>query len=342
MTWARRGGRAAARQVHSRRALLVWAGLAAGWPARLRAQRAARIVVLGGSSGLADPNAQRVFIGPLRAGLREAGWVEGRNLTIDWRFAEGRPERLPGLLAELIALSPDVLVTIGPRPALLAKDAVAKVPVVALAISDPVDMGLAASQTRPGGHMTGTVLAFDGVLSRRLQLLKDFVPDARRFAMLMNPVTLSRPPLDRDLPELTRQLGIQILVYEAPRPEDYSTVFESIVRDKVDGVLVFADATFYLHRMELGRLCLKHRLPSIWGGRDYLEGGGLASFQGDFAEVSRRGAALVDKILKGTPPGEIPFEQSTKFELVVNLKGARALGIKVPQSVLISADEVLE
>ena len=328
----------------ARRALLVWAGMVAGWPASLRAQpqRPARIGVLGGSPGPASPSTQRVFVEPLRAGLRERGWIEGRNLGIDWRFAEGRPERLPALLAELIALSPDVLVTIGPRPTLLAKEAAGKLPVVALAIDDPVDMGLVASRTRPGGQITGLVGAFDGILSRRLQLLKDFVPDARRFAVLMNPATLPRSMLDNDLPELARKSGIQILVVEAPRPEDYEAAFAAMASNSVDGVIVLADATFFVKRMDLGRLCLKHRLPSIWGGRDYLEGGGLASFQGDFAELSRRAGALVDKILKGTPPGEIAFEQSTKFELVVNLKGVRALGLKVPQSVLVSADEVIE
>lgn len=330
------------KRARRRRALLVWAGLAASFPARLRAQPVARIAVLGGSAGLADPSAQRVFIRPLRAGLREAGWVEGSNLTIEWRFAEGRPERLPALLAELLALKPDVLVTIGPRPALLAKQAAGTLPVVAVAIDDPVDMGLATSRTRPGGHITGLVGAFEGILSRRLQLLKDFVPDAKRVAVLMNPATLSRQSLDGVLPELSRQLGMPIVIFEAPLPQDYEAVFARIVREPADGVLVLADATFFAHRMELGRLCLKHRLPSIWGGRDYLEGGGLASFQGDFAELSRRAGALVDKILRGTPPGEIPFEQSTKFELVVNLKGARALGMKVPQSVLVSADEVIE
>jgi putative ABC transport system substrate-binding protein len=310
--------------------------------ARAQGARRARVAVLGGSAGLASPSTQRTFVDPLRAGLRDAGWVEGRNLTIDWRFAEGRPERLPALLAELMALSPDVLVTLGPRPALLAKDAAGRLPVVAVAIDDPVDMGLAPSRTRPGGNMTGTVGAFEGLLSRRLQLLKDFVPDAKRFVVVMNPATLSRPILDRDLPELSRRLGIEIVVFEAPQPADYEAVFAAMVRDRADGVLVLADATFYAHRMGLGRLCLKHRLPSIWGGRDFLEGGGLASFQGDFAELSRRAGALVDKILKGRPPGEIPFEQSTKFELVVNLKGARALGIKVPQRVLVAADEVIE
>jgi putative tryptophan/tyrosine transport system substrate-binding protein len=320
---------------------LAWAAV----PPAARAQpgqRPARIGVLGGSLGLSNPSTLRVFVEPLRAGLSQHGWIEGRNLTMDWRFAEGRPERLPALLAELVALEPDVLVTIGPRPALLAKQSAGKLPVVALAIDDPVDMGLAPSRTRPGGNVTGLVGAFEGILSRRLQLLKDFVPDAKRFAVLMNPATLQRSMLDNDLPEMARKLGIQILVFEAPRPEDHEAAFAAMVRDRVDGVLVLADASFFAQRMELGRLCLKHRLPSIWGGRDYLEGGGLASFQGDFAELSRRAGALVDKILKGTPPGEMPFEQSTKFELVVNLKGARALGLKVPQSVLVSADEVLE
>ena len=304
--------------------------------------RSARIAVLGGSAGLGDPNTLRYMTDPLRRGLRERGWVEGQNLVIEWRFAEGQPERLPALLAETIAAQPDLLVAVGPRPAMLAKAATRSLPIVAVAVDDPVRMGLAESHARPGGNITGVSLAYDGILSRRLQLLKDFVPQARSFAVLMNPLTLPRAELDSALVELRRELGLQIVVFEASRAEQFGAVFDAMAAQRIDGILILADAQFYVQRLSLGALCMKHRLPSVWGGSGYLDAGGLASFQGDFAEVFRRSASLIDKVLHGTPPGEIPFEQSTKFELVLNLKAARALGLKVPQSVLVSADEVLE
>jgi putative ABC transport system substrate-binding protein len=320
---------------------LVSAGLPlAAWAQP--APRIARIAVLGGSAGLSDPNTPRYMTDPLRRGLRERGWVEGQNLLIEWRFADGKPERLPALLAESIAAAPDVLVVIGPRPVMLAKAATRSLPIVAVAVDDPVRMGLAESHARPGGNITGVSLAYDGMLSRRLQVLKDFVPQARRFAVLMNPQTLPRAELDSALVDMRRELGLQIVAFEASRAEQFEAVFDAMSAQRIDGVLVLADAMFYVHRMPLGALCTKHRLPSVWGGSGYLDAGGLASFQGDFAEVFRRSASLIDKILKGTPPGEIPFEQSTKYELVLSLKAVRALGLKVPPSVLVSADEVIE
>jgi putative tryptophan/tyrosine transport system substrate-binding protein len=316
---------------------LLWHGLGRAQQGR----RNARIAVLGGSAGLADPNVRR-DVDPLPKGLRERGWVEARNLVIDWRFAQGQPERLPALLAELLALQPDVLVTYGPRPAMVAKDATRSIPIVAVAVDDPVQMGLAASYSRPRGNITGSSGAYHGILSRRLQLLKDFLPNARRFAVLMNPYTLQRPVLEEGLIEVRGKLGAQIVVLEARDPDEFDAAFESMASQRVEAVVVLADSTFYVQRLRLGELVRKHRLPSVWGGRGYLEGGGLASFQGDFAELFGRAASMVDKILNGTKPGDIPWEQSTKFELVLNLKAARELGLKVPQSVLLSADEVIE
>lgn len=329
------------RRRHFATGLLVWGGLPlTGWAQP--APRKARVAFLGGGVGLADRGVMRNMADPLLLGLRELGYVEGRNLDIEWRFAEGKPERLPALLAELIARAPDVLVTSGPRPALLAKEATRTIPIVAVAIDDPVQMGLADSYARPGRNITGLSLAFNGILEKRLQLLKDLVPAARRFAVLMNPYTLTRAELERGLENDRRGLGVQIVVFEARGPDDFDAVFAAMAEQRVDAVAVLADATFYAHRIRLGELCLKQRLPSAWGAKEYLEGGGLMSFQGDFAQLFRRSASLVDKILKGTKPGEIPFEQSTKFDLVLNLKAARALGLKVPPSVLVSADEVIE
>ena len=324
-----------------RRLLLLGFG-ALAWPAsRLVAQpRPWRIAVLGGTTG--DAIAVRNFIEPLRRGLAELGHVEGRHYTLTLRWADGQPERLPGLLGELVALRPDVLVTIGPRPAQLARDGAAGLSVVAVGVDDPVISGLAQSVARPGGHITGLSTAFDGLVQKRLQLLKDIVPEARRLGILMNPITLRRAVLEAELPAWQRALGLELRVFEARAAEDFAAAFDAMVRERLQGVVILADAVFWTHRQALGALVFKHRLPSAWGGRDYLDAGGLVSYQGDWPALYRRAATLVDKVLKGTPPGDIPFEQGTKLELVVSLKGARALGIKIPQAVLLSADEVIE
>ena len=305
-------------------------------------QRKARIGFLGGGLGLSDPGNQRYVFGPFLQGLRELGYVEGRNLIIDWRVAEGHLERLPALLAELLALSPDVLVTSGLRPALTAKEATRTVPIVAIAVDDPVVLGLAASHARPGGNITGLSGAYQGILSRRMRLLKDVLPDARRFAILANTDSYQLSAIERDAADPARAVGVTLQLVGARGPAEFEAAFAAMSRERADGVLLLADPVYYIHRMRLGELCIQHRLPSVWGGGGYLEGGGLLSFQGDWPSMYRRAASLIDKILKGTPPGEIPFEQSTKFELVVNLKAAKALGLTLPQSVLVSADEVIE
>jgi len=315
------------------------------WPLRGIAQPAGRMARIGFISGAApDPAMLRTFVEPLRQGLRELGHVEGQNYAFEFRWADGKPERLPGLLAELIALAPDVLVTAGPRPAMLAKDATTTIPVVAVAIDDPVEMGLAVSHARPGRNITGLSGSFQGILEKRLQLMKDIVPAARRFAVLMNPFTYRRAELEKYLQKQNFEgvLGVQVMVLEARGPDDFDAAFATMARERVDAVAVLADATFWTHRARLGELCIKHRLPSVWGAAGYLDAGGLASYQGDFAAMSRRAASLVDKILKGAKPGDIPFEQATKLELVVNLKAAKALGLTIPQRVLVSADEVIQ
>jgi putative ABC transport system substrate-binding protein len=327
----------------ARRRLCAALSLVGLLPRAGRAQpRKARIGFLGGGLGFHDPGNQRYVYGPFLQGLRELGYVEGQNLVIDWRFAEGRLERLPMQLAELLALSPDVLVTSGLRPALAAKEATRTLPIVAVAVDDPVALGLAASHARPGGNITGLSGAYQGILSRRMRLLKDVLPEARRFAILANTDSYQLSAIERDAAEPARAVGVTLQVVGARGPAEFDAAFAAMVRERADGVLLLADPVYYIHRMRLGELCTQHRLPSVWGGGGYLDGGGLLSFQGDWPSMYRRAASFVDKILKGTPPGEIPFEQSTKFEVVVNLKAARALGLKLPQSVLVSADEVLE
>jgi putative ABC transport system substrate-binding protein len=328
----------------SRRAAIAAAIAVLGAPLGVHAQaarsRVRRLGVIGGTA--ADPFIVRDQVEPLRQGLRELGYVEGQNLAIEFRWADGKYERLPGLLDELIRLAPDVLVTFGPRPALLVKDATKTIPVVVVAVDDPVKMGLVASLTRPGGNITGISAAFDGILQKRLQLLKDILPTARRFAVVFNPLTVSSEGLAREVRGWEQTLGIALQLVETRGPDDFDAGFASMAKEGVNAVALVADTVTYTGRAKLGELCLKYRLPSIWGGAGYLDAGGLLSYQGDWPAMFRRSAALIDKILKGAKPGDIPFEQGTKLELVVSLKAARALGVTIPQSVLVAADRVIE
>lgn len=308
------------------------------------ASRAARaqggrpiIAVLNGAEAVG----MREFVEQLREGLAELGRTDGRDVELQFRFAEGRPERLPGLLDELLKLQPTLLVAAGPRPVIVARDAKIGLPVVAVAIDDPVAMGIAQTAARPGGQFTGISAAFDGILQRRLQLLADLVPGPRRFAVLMNPLTLRPQGLRDTLQPLEAQLGPVVQV-EASAPADVDAAFKTLARERINGLVVLADSTFYVLRHDIGARCLALKLPSVWGGRSYLDAGGVASYQGDFGALYRRSAALIDKILKGTPPGDIPFEQGRKFELVLNLRAARALGLSIPASVRVSADAVIE
>jgi putative ABC transport system substrate-binding protein len=323
-----------------RQALSIAAAWLAG-PLTARAQpRKVRIGFLGGISP--DAPAQRTALEPFRRTLRELGYVEGQNLELHFRWAEGQPDRLPGLAAELVRLDPDVIVTMGPGPAFAAKRATAIVPVVATIVDTPVENGLIADFVRPGGNVTGISSLGGEVFAKRLQLLKELVPSTRRVGVLMNPATTSRTLLDQGLPNVERRLGLPIRVFEARAPEQFEGAFDAMKREGCDGVLVFADATFWAHRARLHELLAKHRLPAVLGGRDWLEGGGLASYQVDFPEIFKRAAAMADAIVKGAKPAVTPFEQATKLELVLNLRTAKALGITVPQSVLVSADHVIE
>jgi putative ABC transport system substrate-binding protein len=327
-----------------RRRLIALLGIATGALAAgaARAQpRKHRIGFLGGAD--ANPGAQRSAIDPFRQSLRELGHVEGRNLEIHYRWAEGRAERLPGLVQELLALQPSLIVAFGPGPALATKKVTTTMPILAVAVDNPVEMGLAATFARPGGNITG-ISSFSGELvAKRLELLKELVPTVRRAAVLMNPATIvSRASFERLLAGFERALDLSIVLVDASGPEQFDAVFDALARDRVDGVLALADSLFWTHRARLHALVAKHRLPSVWGQRDYLEGGGLASYQSDFPTMFRRAAAMADRLLKGATPADTPFEQATKLDLAINLKAAQALGIAVPPSLLIVADHVIQ
>ncbi len=307
------------------------------------AQPAARRPRIGWLGSSTDPITLGATLEPFRQGLRELGWVEGQNLApLELRFTEGKDERYPALIAELLRLDLELLVTQGVRGALLAKEATQTLPIVALAVDDPVQMGLVASIARPGGNITGVAAAFQGLLAKRMQLLKDIVPTGRRFAVVFNPVATPLKSLADAVPRWEAGLGVAVGLAAVRGPEDFDAAFAALAKERTDGVLVLADPMIWIQRARLGELCLKHRLPSIWGGAAFLDAGGTASYQGDWPAMFRRGAALADKILRGAKPGEIAFEQGTKLELAVNLKGARAIGVTIPQSVLLQADVVIE
>ncbi|WP_345537162.1 ABC transporter substrate-binding protein [Variovorax defluvii] len=328
----------------SRRAAMAtaFAVLAEGLGAQPRGAVAgpARLGILSASSP--DPINLRTQLEPLRKGLRELGHVEGRNLSIESRWAEGKFDRLPALLDELLRADPHLLLTTSPRPALLAKETVKTLPIVAVGIDDPVRSGLASNLTRPGGNITGISAAFTGLMQKRLQLLKDVLPGARRFAIVFNPNTVARAEFERGVAQWEPALAVALQLEEVRGPDDFEPAFASMSRSGADAVAIVADPMIWIERAGLGALCMRHGLPSVWGGAGYLDAGGLLSYQGDWPALFYRAAVFVDKILKGTPPGEIPFEQGTKLELVVNLKAAKALGISIPRSVLVSADEVIE
>jgi putative ABC transport system substrate-binding protein len=304
------------------------------------ALRKAKVAFL--SAGDRNSGAMQYQVDPLRHGLRELGYVEGQNLVLETHWADGQPERLPALLADLMQLRPDVLVASGTRPTMAAKAVAGSLPIVAVAVDDPVQMGLALSYTRPGLNITGVSAAFHGILAKRFQLLKSIAPSARKFAVLYHPETVKRADIAESIARHETTLRVPILMLEARNPAEIDAAFATMSKEQVDAVSILADTVYWFHRARLAELCQKQRLVSVWPHKGYLEAGGLVSYQGDFAAMFRRSAALVDKILKGTKASDIPFEQATKLDLVVNLRVAKALGLTIPQSVLLSADEVIE
>jgi len=311
-------------------------------PQVMRAQVAGRKARIGFLTDVPlDQVIQRAIVEPFRQGLRELGYVEGQNIVIEFRWADGKHERLPGLANELLQLQLDVLVAAFPPAALVAKNATRTVPVVAI-VDAPVESGLVATMARPGGNITGISSWGGELVAKRLQIMRELVPTARRVGILFNPNAVPRAAMDSGIVKWERTLGTPIRAYEARGPGDFEGVFAALARDGVDGLLVLADANTHTHRIRLNELCLQRRMPSVWGSRDFLTGGGLASYQSDWPAIFRRVAALVDKILKGEKPAEIPFEQASKLELVIDKKAAKALGITVPQALLLAADEVIE
>jgi putative tryptophan/tyrosine transport system substrate-binding protein len=302
------------------------------------AEKTYRIGYLGNASALAQ--AKRVE--SLRAGLRDLGYEEGKNIVIEFRWAEGRYERLPDLAAELVRLKVDVLVTAGTPGALAAKQATTTIPIVMVGIGDAVASGVVASLARPGGNITGSTDSVPELMAKLLELLKEILPRTRRVAVLANPVNpqVGTPTL-KAMGSTARSLKVELEKFEARGPSEFESAFSRIAKSRVDAVVVPSDVVFNYNVAALADLAAKKRLPSA-GIKAFAEAGGLIGYGLNFPEMDRRAAYFVDKILQGVKPADLPVQQPTKFDLVVNLKTAKALGLAIPQSILLRADQVIE
>ncbi|MEK7362971.1 MAG: ABC transporter substrate-binding protein [candidate division NC10 bacterium] len=289
-----------------------------------------------------SPSGAPHLLEAFRKGLRELGWVEGQNIVIDYRFAEGRSDRLPDLAAELVRLKVDIIVALATPAAAAAKNATQTIPIVMIGAYDPVGIGLVAGLARPGGNVTGLSFGVGmEIVGKGLELLKETVPKVRRVAILSNPANPAQSLAMREVNVAARSLGVQLQLLEARGPNEFDGAFAAMAKERVGALLVVADGLFILHRARLADLAARSRLPAIYGYREHVEARGLMSYGSSLRDLWRRAATYVDKILKGAKPADLPVEQPTKFELVVNLKTAKALGLTIPQSVLVRADEVI-
>jgi putative ABC transport system substrate-binding protein len=312
-------------------------------PLAAEAQQAAKIARIGYLSLnlAANPRLREAFL----QGLRDLGYVEGRNIVIEYRSAEGKQERLPALAAELIALKVDVLVAPGTLAALAAKQATRALPIVFAAAGDPVTDGLVTSLARPGGNVTGSANLHVDLVGKCLEQLKQAVPGVTRVAVLWQPGAMGERTEKNMLKEAevaARALAVRLQFAEARGPSDVDRVFSDMARARADALTVLPSAMFISERRRLVDLAAKNRLPAVYPSRDSVDAGGLMSYGPDLADVFRRAATYVDKILKGAKPADLPVEQPTKFELVINMKTAKALGLTIPPSLLGRADQVVQ
>jgi putative ABC transport system substrate-binding protein len=302
--------------------------------------KVARIGFLGLNPG-ASPHLREAFL----QGLRDLGYVEGRTVVIEYRSAEGKPERFPALAAELIALKVDVIVTGGGTPtALAAKQATRTIPIVFASAPDPVADGLITSLARPGGNITGLSNLTPELVGKRLEQLKQAVPGVSRVAVLWQPGAVperTEKDMLKGAEVAGRALGVRLQFVEARGPADFDRAFSDMTRARAAALTVLGSAMFNNERRRLVDLVAKNRLPAVYSSREYVDAGGLMSYGSDLADLFRRAATYVDRILKGTKPGDLPVEQPTKFELVINLRTAKALGLTIPPSVLGRADQVI-
>jgi len=331
-----------------RREFIALIGGAAAWPIMPRAQQIGKVHRVGLAQFIAWPTSEVVGPDPINPaarafvhGLRDLGYVEGRNLVLERRSAEGRIERAPEIIRELVSIKADVIVTDGVPMTRAAKEVTQSVPIVMVGVGDPVKEGLIESLARPGGNITG-LAALTGLenVVKRMELLKELLPGLSRVAVLLSKGETAAG-WDQISEAAGRELSLKVLNVEAT-PTDYASVFALITREHPEALLVHGNAVTFANRHLISEFAAKNRLPAIYAFREHVAAGGLIAHGPNIADISQRAAGYVDRILKGAKPGDLPVEQPNKLELVINLKTAKALGLTIPPSVLIRADEVIE
>jgi putative tryptophan/tyrosine transport system substrate-binding protein len=320
-----------------RRFITLLGGAAAAWPMAARAQQKLPTI---GLLGTASASAWGPWTAAFVKRLRELGWIEGRTIAIEYRWADGRRERFAEIAAEFVRLKVDVILTSG-AAVLAAKQATSVIPIVFAAANDPLGTGAVASLARPGGNVTGLSAQQSDLVSKRLELLREVVPGFRQLGIMAN-VGYPAAVLEMDEVQGTaRTFGFEVAKLEIRRPEDIAPAFEAL-KGRAEALYVCSDPFVNANRIRINTLALVARLPTSYANREYVDAGGLMSYGPNFADLFRRSAELVDKVLRGTKPADIPVEQPTKFELVINLKTAKTLGLDVPSMLLARADEVIE
>ena len=311
-------------------------------PLAVEAQQGGRVFRIGiFGEKASDPEETRQWQG-LRLALRERGWIEGENILIEYRWAEGNSARERQAAADLLRLKVDVMVTRGSRHVQPLKEATSSVPIVFLVHADPVGVGHVASLARPGGNITGLALQATDLVRKQLEMLISTVPAANRIAVLWNPDVPSHFPGVKSLEEAARTLRVRLTIVAARSAQELEGAFTTMARERAQAVVVLSAADFIAQRQRVAELAIRHRLPSVFAPRQHVEAGGLISYGADFNDLFRRGAIYVDRILRGAKPSELPVEQASKFELVINLKTAKALGLTIPESVLLQANQIIE
>ena len=306
------------------------------------AQQAGKQARIGVLMLLPRAGAGGTYIQALREGLRELGYVEGQNLLLEIRWAEGRPDLLPALTAELLSTRPDVLVTSGSEAILTLKRATDVVPIIMASVMDPVALGIAAGLAHPGGNLTGLAILSRELTSKRLQLLKETVPRLSRVAVLWNPANPGNVLMLREVETACQTLGLRWHGVAVRGPDELASAFEAILGTQSNGIFAIEDSMLVSHRSRIVETVARTRLPAMYAFRQFVDAGGLMSYGPNIPETFRRAAVFVDKILKGAKPADLPIEQPTKFELAINIKTAKALGLTIPQTILLQADHLIE
>jgi putative tryptophan/tyrosine transport system substrate-binding protein len=323
-----------------RRNFFTLLGGAAAWPLAARAQQRSKLPVIG-FVGVSTPTAQAHLVAALRQRVRELGWIEGRTIEMEYRWAEGREERYGEIVAEFVRSKVDVILTHGTQAATAAKQATSAIPIVAMVVGDPVGSGLVASPAQPGGNVTALSLLSPEMASKRLEALREAVPGLRRLAILVdtgNPVSVEEA---RQAEAAAGKLGLEAFPVAIRRAEDIVPVFDKL-EERADALLIVANPLILSNIVRINILAAGARLPTSYIAREYVQAGGLLSYGPSFTDIYRRAGEFIDKILRGTKPGSLPVEQPTKFDLVINLTTAKALRVTIPPMLLARADEVIE